>query len=326
MARFSLPIVQIGAALGAGAMVAVGQWLGAASPPETPASRMSAGLEREAPTASASAAFAAVQRSTAEVSRDPSEQLAPRRSTSSGKRDGAGSTAPIAPALAEEALAQVRPRLSVIIDDVGHDAAAARALMALPVTLSILPYADAAPQLALEAQAAGREVFLHLPMEPVGLDDPGPGAITTALPAAEIARRVEAALARVPGAAGLNNHMGSRATRDAAAMAAVFGGLSRRDLIFVDSLTHPASLAGDAARAAGFESFDRDVFLDAPGADPAAQLDAALSLAVSQGRAIAIGHPYPATLDALAALQAKADAAGVELVTVSALGARAAPS
>jgi hypothetical protein len=211
------------------------------------------------------------------------------------------------------------------MDDIGHDIEAARALMAgqIPVTLAILPYGEYAPQIAAEARLAGVEVFVHLPMEPVGLEDPGPGAITTALSRLEVAARVEAALARIPGAAGLNNHMGSRATRDPRVVAALFEALSGRDLIFVDSLTHPDSLAAGAARAAGLDVFERDIFLDAPGADPDAQIDAAIARAVATGQAVAIGHPHGDTLRALERLPEKARLAGVELVAVSALAPRA---
>ncbi|MEQ8405433.1 MAG: divergent polysaccharide deacetylase family protein [Oceanicaulis sp.] len=309
MARFSFPLVQIGALAGAAAMVAVGQWLGAQQEPETlQAGRIDLGVVSAA---------------------GPSPGGAdPLRPAARAEGDGAGSAGADAAAAAETPpihSGSSRPRLAVVIDDVGHDLETARALMALPVTLSILPYAEGAPRIAAEARAAGREVFVHLPMEPVGLEDPGPGAITTALTPAEIALRVEAALARVPGAAGLNNHMGSRATREAGAMAAVFAPLSGQDLVFVDSLTHPASLAREAALAAGLTAFDRDVFLDSPGADPAKQLDAALTLAFQTGQVIAIGHPHAATLDALSELEAKADAAGVELVTVGALRAPPTP-
>ncbi|MGJ3233334.1 MAG: divergent polysaccharide deacetylase family protein [Oceanicaulis sp.] len=327
MARFSLPFVQIGAALGAAAMALAGQWLareeGAAS--ERPAVADGETIASEAGAVAPSLVGAAAAPTESAGSAEIRPAFLP--SGRGTERDAPVATAaPSAPGEAPD-LAHVRPRLAVIIDDVGHDVETARALMALPVTLAILPYAEAAPVLAREARSAGRDVFVHLPLEPEGLDDPGPGAITTALSSGEIALRVDAALARVPGAAGLNTHMGSRATRHPATVAALVSALSGRGLAFVDSLTHPASLAGDAARAAGIAALDRDVFLDAPGADPEAQLDAALALALERGQAIAIGHPYPATLAALASLQAKADAAGVELVTVAALARRAeAPS
>ncbi|MGX6648009.1 divergent polysaccharide deacetylase family protein [Maricaulaceae bacterium MS644] len=321
MARFSFPFVQLAAGIGAVAMVLTGQWLGAQ---ETAAGPASPSIE---PPAFEPPAFApqAITESRAVPPRPQERRLyEPRvqRQADTAPRDAFEASAPAPPAFG-------RQRLAVIIDDIGHDMEAARALLALdaPVTLSVLPYAEFAPQTTALARGAGREVFLHLPMEPVGLDDPGPGAVTTALSPAEIARRVETALARTPGVAGLNNHMGSRASAHAPTMAAVFAALEGRGLIFVDSLTHPGSVAAEAARAAGLTAFDRDVFLDAPGADPALQLDAALARALETGQAIAIGHPYPGTLAALAELRAKAEAAGVALVPVSGLaGGGDAPS
>ncbi|MEQ8433954.1 MAG: divergent polysaccharide deacetylase family protein [Oceanicaulis sp.] len=310
MARFSFPFVQLAAGLGAVAMVLTGQWLGAkdaAEPvPDAPARVDPGSVSLEGVARDPGGEFAS--RAAASPIAEPAAMAQDRRPSASGLERLA-------------APAPVRPRLAVIIDDIGHDMEAARALMAagLPVTLAILPYAEHAPQIAAEARAAGVEVFVHLPMEPVGLEDPGPGAITTALSPAQVAARVEAALVRVPGAAGLNNHMGSRATRDAGVVAALFQALSGRDLIFVDSLTHPGSLAAGAARVAGLDVFERDVFLDAAGADPDAQIDAAVARAVETGQAVAIGHPHGDTLRALERLPEKARLAGVDLVVVSAL-------
>lgn len=216
-----------------------------------------------------------------------------------------------------------RPRLAVIIDDVGLDRAAAEALLALdlPLTLSILPYAEAAPEIASLAGEAGREVFLHLPMEPVGLDDPGPLALAAHLPGETLSTRAEWAFSRVPGAVGFNNHMGSRLTADPAAMDALFAPLSARGLIFVDSLTSPDSVAQARARAAGLVALRRDVFLDHDRSAEAvsAAIDAAIARALDQGTAIAIGHPHTVTIEQLASLRSRAEAAGVELVSVSAL-------
>ncbi|XBQ15635.1 MAG: divergent polysaccharide deacetylase family protein [Oceanicaulis sp.] len=214
------------------------------------------------------------------------------------------------------------PLLLVVIDDVGLDVDAARRLMDLPVTLAILPYADAAPVIAAEARAAGREVFVHLPMEPVGLEDPGPGAIVTGMTAETLRARLAWAFSRVPGAAGFNNHMGSRMTSDPGAMAALFAAAPEGELVFLDSLTHPRSVAARAAADAGLASLSRDVFLDAEPGQAAAQLDRAIALAASQGQAIAIGHPYPETLQALESLREKAAAQGVVLTTARALADR----
>ncbi len=234
-----------------------------------------------------------------------------------------------ATASAEAAIA-ARPMLAVIIDDVGLDTAAAERLLALemPLTVSILPYAAEAPEVAAAARRAGKEVFLHLPMEPVGLDDPGPLALTGHHSGQDLSVRAEWALSRVPGASGFNNHMGSRLTADAQAMDRLFASLSGRGLVFVDSLTSPDSVAGARARAAGLTALRRDVFLDhdAAPAAVAAALEEALDLAAERGFAVAIGHPHATTLDALETLSARADAAGIELVTAGALAARLRPA
>ncbi|WP_306016267.1 divergent polysaccharide deacetylase family protein [Oceanicaulis sp. MMSF_3324] len=223
-------------------------------------------------------------------------------------------------------LTERRPQLAVIIDDVGLDVEVARQLMALeaPVTLSILPYAEAAPTLAAEALASGREVFLHLPMEPVGVEDPGPYALTEFQSAEEMASRIRWAFSRVPGASGFNNHMGSRLTSDQRAMDAVFAATQwPESMIFVDSLTHPRSQAAHSAQSAGLRALTRDVFLDHERDEAAVsdQLNRALALAIQNGQAIAIGHPRPETLSVLADLSRRAEAVGVELVTVSGLDA-----
>ena len=220
------------------------------------------------------------------------------------------------------------PQLAIIMDDVGLDVAAAEQLLALdaPLTLSILPYAEAAPVIARRAADAGREVFVHLPMEPVGVEDPGPYALTEFQSADEMSSRIRWAFSRVPGATGFNNHMGSRLTSDRRAMDALFtAGAFPSQLIFVDSLTHPRSQAARSARAAGLNALTRDVFLDhAPDeASVSAQLNLALALALQNGQAIAIGHPRPQTLAVLADLTRRAEAVGVELVTVQALSATA---
>ena len=215
------------------------------------------------------------------------------------------------------------PVLAVIIDDIGFDAEALERLLALeaPLTFSVLPYAPDAPRLARRIAAAGREVFVHLPMEPVGLEDPGPFAITAAMSPEAAARRASWALQRVPGAAGVNNHMGSRLTADASAVSRALAAFAGSDLVFVDSLTTPDSVAVRAARRLGLAAARRDVFLD-HGRDEAAisaRIDAVLAKARAEGSAIAIGHPYPETIAALADLKMRAEAAGVTLVPARAL-------
>lgn len=247
--------------------------------------------------------------------------------TTGAEAAGAGAPLPASDA-AESALLEddTRPVLAILIDDVGLSERAFAKLEGLntPVTLSFLPYGEAVPEMARRAASAGHEVFLHLPMEPVGLDDPGPMALTRHLDAEETERRVLWALSRVPGAAGANNHMGSALTADGEAMHAALRPLAGRGLVFVDSVTSPRSAAAREAAGLGLHGLRRDVFLDN---DPTAEaiearLDDAFEAARARGWAIAIGHPHAATLDTLDTLKARAERAGIRIVPVRAIADR----
>jgi polysaccharide deacetylase 2 family uncharacterized protein YibQ len=218
------------------------------------------------------------------------------------------------------------PVLAIVIDDLGPAQALTRRAIHLPrpVTLAFLPYAEGLGGLAAAAKANGHEVFLHLPMEPEGDEDPGPNAILVGLEPRELSRRLAWAFDRLPQATGVNNHMGSRATSDPAAMLEVLGEVSRRGLAFVDSRTSPLSVGNALAERLGLSHAARDVFLDNE-PSPAAirrRLDEAERLARRRGQALAIGHPYPATLAVLEDWLPRAEARGVRPVRASDLIAR----
>ncbi len=215
----------------------------------------------------------------------------------------------------------LRPAIAVIIDDVGLSVAHTRAAIALPVpvTLAFLPYGNHVQMLADEARAAGHEIFLHLPMEPVGGEDPGPDALVADLDGTELMARTSFALDQFSGYTGVNNHMGSRLTQDAGLRAEVMTLISARDVIFVDSLTSRQSLAYAVARAHGIAATRRDVFLDndIDEAEINGQLLEAERIAQARGTAIAIAHPHEATLAVLEAWLEGLEAKGFEVVPVS---------
>jgi polysaccharide deacetylase 2 family uncharacterized protein YibQ len=208
--------------------------------------------------------------------------------------------------------------IAIVIDDMGSVAADDRRAIALPreVTLSFLPYPGSTPELAREGVKAGHEILVHVPMEPVGSADPGPNALLPDLQSAEIRRRLDWALERVPGYDGINNHEGSKFTADRAALIPVIEDLATRHLFFLDSHTTPASLVVPLSRAFGVMSAARDVFLDDVQTPDAidAQLAETEAIAKHDGVVVAIGHPHAATLDALAAWTKKLQ--GFELVPV----------
>lgn len=194
------------------------------------------------------------------------------------------------------------PAIAVVVDDMGNDVEQDRRAIALPsqVSLSFLPYPFATPALSEEARRAGHEVLVHVPMEaPRDRDGSLANALRRDLPPEENIRRLNAALLRVHGYAGINNHEGSVFTADRQALIPVAEALYGRGLFFLDSRTTPLSQVVPVARAFGVPSSDRDVFLDDDQASPAVakQLRELERVAREQGVAIAIGHPHAATLD-----------------------------
>ncbi len=177
---------------------------------------------------------------------------------------------------------------------------------------------------AAAAPVARREVFLHLPMQPLGYPgtDPGPDALLVGLEAEAVGERLDRALRSVPGARGVNNHMGSAATADSALMGALMDELGRRGLRFLDSLTTPRSVAWQAARSAGVPALRNRLFLDVDHQDEAAitaSLAALIAVARERGQAVGIGHPHAATAAVLARELPRYAAEGVRFVTLSEL-------
>jgi hypothetical protein len=136
--------------------------------------------------------------------------------------------------------------------------------------------------------------------------DPGEGAILVGMSAARIRDVLEDNFEDVPHAAGLNNHMGSRATADPELMAVVMAAVAGRRgprgaLYFLDSRTTADTVAWQAARGHGLAAAERSVFLDNDTEPLAirAQLDRLLEAARQEGEAIGIGHLKPETLAVL---------------------------
>ena len=222
-------------------------------------------------------------------------------------------------AAAAEAAPANRPRLSLIIDDLGHHPLRDQRVLNLPgpVVLAILPDSEHAEPLARAATRAGKTVLLHLPLAPAG----GPYAWRPDRPVWEWQARLEAALARVPQASGVNNHMGSRMTADARAMAWLMPELQRRHLFFVDSRTSAATRAAAEAQRIGLASVSRDIFLDHErgSAAVARQYAAGLELARRHGSAVLIGHPHEATLNLLERELPRLAGQGVDWIDIPAM-------
>jgi len=194
--------------------------------------------------------------------------------------------------------------VSIIIDDLGYNHALAQQALNLPgpVSYSILPDLPDSVSLAKTAREKHRDVLLHIPMQAVGGQAMGPGGLSTDMNGEEIGRILATDLATVPEAVGISNHMGSRFTSDIDAMRLFMTDMkSHKNLFFVDSLTTNKTRARSVAAESGIEVISRDVFLDNERTPEALekQFNLMLRIAEKYGRALAIAHPYPETLEFL---------------------------
>jgi len=212
-------------------------------------------------------------------------------------------------------------RVALVIDDLGRSVDDLRLLAALgvPVTYAVLPFETETPAVVAELRRLHAEFLLHLPMEPKNHGNPGPGALLERMTDDELRQRTIAALQAVPGAVGMNNHMGSLLSSEEGPMNTVLAVIGERRLFYLDSRTSGGSVGYKVATELGIPAAERQIFLDD---DPSpetirAQFQHLLDLARTRGAAIAIGHPHPTTLAVLMSEVPKAKAAGYDFVPVS---------
>jgi hypothetical protein len=193
------------------------------------------------------------------------------------------------------------PRVAIIIDDLGYDKRIARKFLDLDAGLSfsVLPFTPYTQTIADAVTRNGSDLMLHLPMEPLEYPDidPGPGALLTVMSPDQLIAQLRKNLAAVPGIKGVNNHMGSKLTKQSSQMYQIFSILKQQGLFFVDSRSTARTQGRSSARLFRLPFAERDVFLDHR-TDPdfiRAQIKALIAIARKNGEAVAIAHPYPAT-------------------------------
>ncbi len=206
--------------------------------------------------------------------------------------------------------AATKPKVVIIVDDIGMSKSSIDKLLQIPapITIAVLPNLPYSEYAAREAHKKGREVMLHLPMEPKESSgytavDAGEDALIVGLPKSEIQRRIDKNLSAVPHIQGVNNHMGSKFMESGELLELVMKEIKSKGLFFVDSMTSGKSLGSEAASKFGVRSVERDVFLDDASKGAAyvkSQLRQLVRVSQKKGYAIGICHPYPGTVKALA--------------------------
>ncbi len=218
-----------------------------------------------------------------------------------------------------------RARVAIVIDDLGGETSVSQELLRwdVPVTFSILPFTPHAKRLALDAQQKGKEIILHLPMEPHEYPDvkPGEGALFQKMDERELIRQLSKDIEAVPYIKGVSNHMGSRLMEDPEKIRIILSELKKRKLFFLDSRTTPQTVGLQTAESIGLKAAERRVFLDNSQneGDIRKQLEQLIQISLSEGKAIGIGHPYPSTIKSLKEMIPKMQEKGIEIVPLSEL-------
>ena len=219
-----------------------------------------------------------------------------------------------------------RPRIAIVVTGLGHSSEAARsAIQGLPgpITLAFSPYSRRLEEWIRLARAAGHEVLIHVPMEPIEFpnDDPGPNTLLTSLRPSDNNLRLLWALGRGTGYVGVVSHKGSRFTADNSQMRTVLAALNKRGLLFVDSRTSARSATAQIAPTIRLPWTIGNHRIDTRfSREP---IDARLRelevIARKTGRAVGIGTVSPVTFERIAAWVNGVRRRGFVLAPVSAV-------
>lgn len=193
---------------------------------------------------------------------------------------------------------QFFPKIAIIIDDAGYGGRLTDEFIKFPakITISVLPALPHSRSIAKKVFDSGKEVMLHMPMEPERYEKRliplMRYEIMTSMSEAEVYTAMEKMIGTVPYIAGINNHQGSAATSDMRIMKFVLKKVKEMGLFFVDSLTSPESVTKEVAEFLKVPYAVRDVFLDNRDEYDYiySQMEKLISIALKHGRAVGIGH------------------------------------
>lgn len=196
-----------------------------------------------------------------------------------------------------------RPKVAIIIDDLGYDPYIAKKFVELEpkLTFSVIPHTPFQKKVAETIRINGGELMLHVPMEPNEYPeiDPGPGALLTSMEPDQLIAQLIINLDTISDIRGINGHMGSKLTASSEQMYQIFTILKQRNLYFVDSLTTPDSVCKPSATLLKVPFAQRDVFID-HFLEPEfmrKQVHRLIKTAKKNGEAIGIAHPHKVTLE-----------------------------
>jgi len=194
-----------------------------------------------------------------------------------------------------------KPKLIIIIDDVTNQRQVNKIKdIGYPVNMSFLP---PVPRHKYSAKIAKNLDYymIHLPLEASSYKNNEDKTLLITDSYETIENRIKELKELYPKAKYINNHTGSKFTKNTEAMDKLLKALKKHNLIFVDSRTTAKSVVRDVAKKYGMQVFTRNIFLDNKKEKEyiIKQLKRAIRIAKKHGSSIAIGHPYNITFQTL---------------------------
>ena len=194
----------------------------------------------------------------------------------------------------EDETGEIKGVLYFVIDDVGNNLYQLKPFLDLPMklTFAVLPGLKYTEEAVKLIKTAGKDYIIHQPMEAIGGQNLGPGALLVGMNEEQVDAIVTDNLKDYSGVRGMNNHMGSAGTADPGLMSILFKVLKERDMYFLDSRTTSKSAGREASEAVGIPFAERSIFLDNSNErmEIIEAVENGLNVSEKNGHAIMIGH------------------------------------
>lgn len=256
----------------------------------------------------------------AEVTEDSKDGPLPRISTKGRKPfDAYSQVTPLA------VTASGRPKITLVLGGMGLNAKLTKkAIDALPgdVTLGFAPYGEDLQKQVNEARAAGHEIVLQVPMEPVGFPaaNPGPHTLLADASADENLAALRWHMSRFAGYSAVTNYMGARLLVTEDALKPVLKEVKARGLAYLEDGTVNLTLSPKVVKEVKLPMQRAQTVIDAEPTAPAiAEALAKLEEeAKANGHAIATGSGLDVTIETVAEWAKTLQEKGILLVPVSA--------
>jgi polysaccharide deacetylase 2 family uncharacterized protein YibQ len=219
-----------------------------------------------------------------------------------------------------------KPRIALIVRGLGVSETQTESALAqlLPdVTLGFSPFAPELQKTIDKARGNGHEVLVEVPMEPFDFpdSDPGPHTLRSGQDEDTNIQRLNWALTRFTGYAGVTNLLGQRFLSDSDALAPALSTLNRRGLYFFDNGAAAQSVTPTVAGQVGIPLVQSGPAIDT--IQTALEIDRHLfeleTQARANGSAVGSAFLYPVSLARITAWAKTLQSRGFVLVPVSAI-------